>query len=616
MHGLRRGEIHMLRVMLRLSSADQILNMNAASDMFEWGQVKTGGVTDAAITSAKLADGAATGAKLGSDVVTLSGTQTISNKTLLTPTIASFTNATHNHQTASGGGTISHNSATDNPSSSTHGVTGSVVGTTDTQILTNKTLTSPTINDGTVNLDGGTLIVPTAVTPAQTAEGSVVWDSDGDLLTVGTGSTRKTMVDTDTSQTLSNKTLLTPTIASFTNATHDHQAASGGGTLSHNSATDNPASGTHGISGSVVGTTDIQTLTNKTLTSPTINDGTTNLDGGTLIVPTAVTPAQTADGSVVWDSDGDVLTVGTGSGRKTMVDTDTSQTLTNKTLTSPTINSGTFGTAATFSFLTAGSVLFAGTGGALSQDNSNLFWDNTKKLLLIGDTANAKSTIGLTINQAANDDEILAFKSSDVAHLMTDLAEADTFGTAAKQSATDGGLRITGYSETVVGLVLVGRSTTEDTTKTATSQGYNMLLAQLRSGANIGNPSTEANIFVVRNNGTTRFILDADGDSHQDIGTAWTNFDDQDDIALLHQLAAHVTRQDDPIRAGFGRWLASNRDTLQAMKLVTFNDDGHHFVNMSRLTMLLVGSIRQIGTRLDAMQQQLALFEDRLARLT
>ncbi|KKM22162.1 hypothetical protein LCGC14_1628100, partial [marine sediment metagenome] len=38
----------------------------------------------------------------------------------------------------------------------------------------------------------------------------------------------------------------------------------------------------------------------------------------------------------------------------------------------------------TFSGLTLGSVLFAGTGGILSQDNSNLFWDNSNNRLGIG----------------------------------------------------------------------------------------------------------------------------------------------------------------------------------------------------------------------------------------
>ena len=38
------------------------------------------------------------------EVATISGTQTLTNKTLTTPTIASFTNATHDHEDAAGGG--------------------------------------------------------------------------------------------------------------------------------------------------------------------------------------------------------------------------------------------------------------------------------------------------------------------------------------------------------------------------------------------------------------------------------------------------------------------------------------------------------------------------------
>src|SRR5881296_2803393 len=40
---------------------------------------------------------------------------------------------------------------------------------------------------------------------------------------------------------------------------------------------------------------------------------------------------------------------------------------------------------------TLGSVYFAGTGGAITQDNANFFWDNTNKRLGIGTTAPARA---------------------------------------------------------------------------------------------------------------------------------------------------------------------------------------------------------------------------------
>ena len=70
-----------------------------------------------------------------------------------------------------------------------------------------------------------------------------------------------------------------------------------------------------------------------------------NATDGAILLPAVASPSQTTDGSVVWDSDDNLLTVGDGSSRKVMVDTTSTQTLTNKTLTSPTVSGGTINNA-------------------------------------------------------------------------------------------------------------------------------------------------------------------------------------------------------------------------------------------------------------------------------
>lgn len=49
----------------------------------------------------------------------------------------------------------------------------------------------------------------------------------------------------------------------------------------------------------------------------------------------------------------------------------------------------TFSSTPTFSTMTVGSVLFAGVGGILSDDNANLFYDSTNHFLMIGQTSQA-----------------------------------------------------------------------------------------------------------------------------------------------------------------------------------------------------------------------------------
>lgn len=231
--------------------------------------------------------------------------------------------------------------------------------------------------------------------------------------------------------------------------------------------------------------------------------------------------------------------------------------------------------------------------------------------LMIGDKANAKQTIGLTLNMAGNDDEIISLKSSDVTHLMTSRTEADTYGFFGKWANTNGGIFVHGFSAATTGFGLYASHTTDTNTRSTAANGAINLSGSLHNGSgNITTCAADRNLLVVQNLSTTRFILDSDGDSHQDAGrtlraaggasddtgVGWTNYDSVDDVQVLNAVAVSLAGEDDPLREEFVRHFEENRAIIEAMpgkRLVTFNDDGHHFINMSRLTMLLVGAVRQ-----------------------
>jgi hypothetical protein len=89
-----------------------------------------------------------------------------------------------------------------------HGATGAVVGTTNTQTLTNKTLTSPTVSGLTIS-DASVVFEGATADAFETT--LTVTDPTADR-TVTIPDATTTLVGTDTTQTLTNKTLTSPTI--------------------------------------------------------------------------------------------------------------------------------------------------------------------------------------------------------------------------------------------------------------------------------------------------------------------------------------------------------------------------------------------------------------------
>lgn len=245
---------------------------------------------------------------------------------------------------------------------------------------------------------------------------------------------------------------------------------------------------------------------------------------------------------------------------------------------------------------------WTGNGGTFTE--TMRIGDNL--CVYIGDSDNTNITQGLTINQGANDDDLFALKSTDVAHGMTTLAETDTFVGIRKLTAASGGLLLSSYDGTQsIAMQLNSYAGAASGIRSTSGVAAIVLNGALKSGTGATSLGGDKNILTVRDNGTGRFFLDTDGDSHQDVGTAWTNFDDHEDANLLTALSVHVSRPDDPIKKNFRQFLRGHRRKLEALGLVQFNRNGHHFVNMSRLTMLLVGAVRQANLRVDRLVQSL-----------
>jgi len=142
-----------------------------------------------------------------------------------------------------------------------HGATGAVVGTTNTQTLTNKTLTSPKINEDVAVTATATELnlIDGSVAGTVVNSKAVVYGSAGEV-----NATTLQIAGTSLTATAIELNYVDG-VTSAIQTQLDNKASSSDLTT-HGNLTE-----AHGATGAVVGTTNTQTLTNKTLTSPVVS---------------------------------------------------------------------------------------------------------------------------------------------------------------------------------------------------------------------------------------------------------------------------------------------------------------------------------------------------------
>ena len=223
------------------------------------------------------------------------------------------------------------------------------------------------------------------------------------------------------------------------------------------------------------------------------------------------------------------------------------------------------------------------------------------KVATNGETAADVTDGGLTLNQGANDAKILSFKSSDVAHGITNEAETDTYFNIKKANGPKGGIRMDALNEQgneTLNMVALYNNTGGEIDTTTSGSGNGCVRIGINKyndadgdgAANQASPDA-ANIFTVQNYTGTQFIVKGNGAIHSN--AAADTFDTYEDAELVR--AFDLTHGKGVIASQFDKHVRYNHEALAEAELVGREEDGtpNMFMNVTGFVQLHNGAIWQ-----------------------
>jgi hypothetical protein len=211
-----------------------------------------------------------------------------------------------------------------------------------------------------------------------------------------------------------------------------------------------------------------------------------------------------------------------------------------------------------------------------------------------GETAPDGGDGGLCLDQNANDVSILTLKSSDIAHGMTDNGETDTYFFMKKGNPTEGGVYMQGFSESASpGVRITGATTSASQTEATNTEGSINLEGSLKSGNSIDAHGADDNILIVRNHGTTNFIVKGDGELFSNQSATVGTYDAYEDAQLVR--AFDLNHMQGVINSKFDKFVQYNKDDLVKARLIGKDENGNatSFVNWTGMSRLHNGAIWQ-----------------------